>query len=454
MFMSQPRAVETRRKYRDEADMEEELGNTANMMFDPRVIRGVTCARPEGAGALAATIPLGQQQMGGSAPPKRASKAHAIRTGKLRPPQKSVREIHENIVVPKKRVEVPLHLYLIEQAEAVQTHEEDTQTDTFLKEEPAPEFRPRKTGVDVETQVENEEVFDYERDVLPILEVVISKSVEQSIMEVRQEEELRWINFQKNMFADKAAARDEEAEAREEEEQTQLKEKEQTMMENRSRAQREKRLQQKLAANVYAGRYVRGLQDGVFDELARCNFFYNPIEVQAEAMVPWLKARVADKSGAVLQQQRWVDDMLSKALTSIKLEGDTAVEARRVRHEREAKEAVEQAEKDAEEARRSQVVRLTLSAPFLEEGPVKIKMRADSTVLQVQQQVIEWLQTNMPDTMPAADRLRFLLGGEALDQESVLCDMTGDLRQLQMVLEPEEEPEEGDAAEGDEEEAA
>ena len=111
-----------------------------------------------------------------------------------------------------------------------------------LQEEPAPEFRPRKTGVDVETQVENEEVFDYERDVLPILEVVISKSVEQSIMEVRQEEELRWINFQKNMFADKAAARDEEAEAREEEEQTQLKEKEQTMMENRSRAQREKRL--------------------------------------------------------------------------------------------------------------------------------------------------------------------------------------------------------------------
>jgi hypothetical protein len=196
MFMSQPRAIEgKRKKFRDINDMEEELGDTANMMFDPRVIRGVTCVRPDD--ELAATLPMATQQLQTAVPIRRPTKAHLIRAGKIRPEQPSVREIHENIVVPKKRVEVPLHLYLIEQAEPVYTTEENTQTDEFLAEEPTPIFRPRKTGVDVETQVDSEEVFDYDKDVMPILEVVISKSMEQSIMEVRQEEELRWISFKK-----------------------------------------------------------------------------------------------------------------------------------------------------------------------------------------------------------------------------------------------------------------
>lgn len=448
MFMSQPRAVETRRKYRDVTDLEEELGDTANMMFDPRVIRGVTCARPE----LAATIPMGTQQMQQTAAPKRASKAHLIRTGKLRPTQKSVAEIHDNIVVPKVRVEVPLHLYLIEQTEAVQTHDEDTQTDVFLKEEPTPEFIPRKTGVDVETQVENEEVFDYDRDVQTILEVVISKSVEQSVLEVRQEEELRWIAFKKDMFSEKARARDLEAEEQEKEEEAALKQKEQTVVENRSRAQREKRLQQKLAANVFANRYVKGLQDSVFDSLARCNFFYDPMEMNAEQTVPWLKDKIKEKTEETTEQKRWIDDLLMAAMAKIKAESDQAVEERRVRYEQEAKEAAERAAREAEEARRSQVLRLTLMAPFLEDNPVKIRMRADSTVLQVQQKVVEWLQENMPDSVPRVDRLRFLLAGEPLDTDSVLCDVEGDLRQLQMALEPEEDEGEGDAGEGDDEE--
>lgn len=450
MFMSQPRAVETRRKYRDVADMEEELGATANMMFDPRVIRGVTCARPDDGNPLAATHPMSTQKM---APPiKRSSKAHLIRTGKIRPPQKPVSEIHDNIVVPKKRVEVPLHLYLLEQSEQTQMHDEDTQTDAFLKEEETPEFIPRKSGVDVETQVENEEVFDYDRDVLPILEVVISKSVEQSIMEVRQEEELRWIAFKKDMFAEKARKRDKEAEEREKEEQGKLKHKEQTVVENRSRAAREKRLQQKLAANVFAGRYTKGLQASVFKELERCNFFYDPMEMHAESMVPWLKTKITENSEEVAEQKRWLDDILAAAVLKITTESEEAHEARRIQREKEEKEAAERAIAEAEASRRAKVLKLTLSAPFLEEGPVKLKLRADSSVEQVQQKVVEWLTNNMGDAMPKPERLKFLLAGHSLDPTSILCDMPGDLSQLQMVLEAEAEAEEGDAAEGDDEE--
>ncbi len=119
-----------RRKYRDAAELEEELGATANIMFDPRVMRGVTCMRPDL--ALDATLP-GATQLMQRPPIKRPSKSHLIRAGKLRPAQRTVAELHDSIVVPEKRVEVPLHLYLIEQTEEVRTHTEDTQTDAFLK---------------------------------------------------------------------------------------------------------------------------------------------------------------------------------------------------------------------------------------------------------------------------------------------------------------------------------
>ena len=48
MFMSQPRAVEAaRKKFREPNEDEEGFDNTANLMNDPRVIRGITCIGPD-----------------------------------------------------------------------------------------------------------------------------------------------------------------------------------------------------------------------------------------------------------------------------------------------------------------------------------------------------------------------------------------------------------------------
>ena len=47
-----------------------------------------------------------------------------------------------------------------------------------------------KTGVDQETQIYEGDLFDFDSEVDPILEVLVGKTLEQSMMEVMEEEEL------------------------------------------------------------------------------------------------------------------------------------------------------------------------------------------------------------------------------------------------------------------------
>ena len=47
-----------------------------------------------------------------------------------------------------------------------------------------------KIGVDVETQIESGDLFDFDFEVEPILEVLVGKTLEQGLMEVMEEEEL------------------------------------------------------------------------------------------------------------------------------------------------------------------------------------------------------------------------------------------------------------------------
>jgi hypothetical protein len=57
---------------------------------------------------------------------------------------------------------------------------------------------PKKTGIDKITQIEDYDLFDYDREVQPILNVLLSKTVEQALLEVEEETELDEIRRFKN----------------------------------------------------------------------------------------------------------------------------------------------------------------------------------------------------------------------------------------------------------------
>ena len=59
---------------------------------------------------------------------------------------------------------------------------------------------PKKTGIDKITQIEDYDLFDYDREVQPILNVLLTKSVEQALLEVEEETELEEIRKFKSEY--------------------------------------------------------------------------------------------------------------------------------------------------------------------------------------------------------------------------------------------------------------
>ena len=52
---------------------------------------------------------------------------------------------------------------------------------------------PKKSGIDKITQIEDNDLFDYDNEVQPILNVLLNKSIEQAVLEVEEEHELNEI---------------------------------------------------------------------------------------------------------------------------------------------------------------------------------------------------------------------------------------------------------------------
>ena len=80
---------------------------------------------------------------------------------------------------PRRRIEVDLTYYLTEQGkEKPEEVDCKVQTDEFLPRPPTPPYVPKKTGMDKFTQIEDYDLFDYDREVQPILNVLLTKTVE------------------------------------------------------------------------------------------------------------------------------------------------------------------------------------------------------------------------------------------------------------------------------------
>jgi hypothetical protein len=84
-----------------------------------------------------------------------------------------------------------LSSFLVEKEVIINAAAMDTQTNGF---EPMPEeapYIPKKGGIDAATQMTAEEQpFQFDREVTPLLEVVVQKTIEQALTEVEQEAEL------------------------------------------------------------------------------------------------------------------------------------------------------------------------------------------------------------------------------------------------------------------------
>ena len=107
---------------------------------------------------------------------------------------------------PIMKPEIDLMYNLIDQNEnKIQKIDQNIQSDVFLERPESPAYITPKIGCDIGTQMEdNSEIFDFDNEVVPLVEVIVSKTVEQALFELNTEHMLLNIqNTSKKLLKDK-----------------------------------------------------------------------------------------------------------------------------------------------------------------------------------------------------------------------------------------------------------
>ncbi|XP_028676126.2 radial spoke head protein 3 homolog [Erpetoichthys calabaricus] len=278
-FSSRPRALPNRSKYRDPvAELQEEPTQYGNIMYDRRVIRGNTYAQhilPVSAQPDPIEIQRQQEVRRRAAAKKRAKDQLRPRTPEP--------------VEGRKHIDVQTELYLEELSDRIVETDVECQTDAFLDKPPTPLFVPAKTGRDAVTQIEEGELFDFDIEVKPVLEVFIGKTIEQALLEVMEEEELANLRGQQRAFEELRNAELAEVQRLEEQERRHREEKERRMREQREVLRLEKETAEKIAARVFAKHYLADLIPSIYSNLRDNGYFYDPVERDIETnFLNWL----------------------------------------------------------------------------------------------------------------------------------------------------------------------
>jgi len=270
-YSTQPHAapVKRRPKYREEAN---EGDGALNIMYDPRIVRGNTFA------AKVMTNSLKREQDELKTQNDRRLKSEIAKKKSNTTSRSSTPPPVEGRV----HMDIQTEDFLEELTDRPIEIDADTQTQPYLDQPSSPLFVPAKTGQDVDTQIDPGDLFDFDLEVEPILEVLVGKTIHVSMLELMQEEELESIRRQQEEFEavrniELAEVQRLEAEARRKAE-----EKERRIQQEKERVAERIELEEKIAARAFAQQYLSSLHSGVFDLLQSEGFFYDPVKKEVE----------------------------------------------------------------------------------------------------------------------------------------------------------------------------
>mmetsp|Transcript_19722 Transcript_19722/g.27355 ORF Transcript_19722/g.27355 Transcript_19722/m.27355 type:complete len:358 (-) Transcript_19722:307-1380(-) len=323
-FQSAPRAVRNtnRKKYRDD-DMGE--SGAGNIMFDPRVIRGNTYAMP---------VPVRQMQM---------TQKMGRNTRKKRVSKPIPRSSTPEPVPGRKHTEAQTDNFLEELHDKPYEAEISTQTDHLLDYPTAPLFKPKPSGVSKATEILPGDLFDFDLEVEPILEVLIGKSLDHALMEVLEEEELKELKQHKADFEQKRNTRLAEVQRLEAAEKRRVEEKERRIKQGKDFEEKQKAAAEKAKARLLAKQLLAGAEDVVFVNLEKEGKIEEPIRKQVvEGFLPWIMEQTRSRLQNSTAARQTITALMKDAFVKINEEVKQQEEADRIAAEQEAKRLAEE----------------------------------------------------------------------------------------------------------------
>ncbi|XP_032992457.1 radial spoke head protein 3 homolog B-like [Lacerta agilis] len=273
-YSNRPRALPGRQRYRtsiDANETEEEAYHYANLMYERRVVRGNTYALH--------ILPWSSEPDPLELQRQREAQRKALARRRARD---QLRTRTPDPLEGRRHVDVQTELYLEELADRIIEVDMECQTDAFLDRPATPLFIPAKTGRDVATQIWEGDLFDFDIEVRPMLEVLVGKTIEQALLEVMEEEELADLRAHQYAYHELRCAELAEVQRLEEQERRHREEKERRKKQQLEFLQKEKETSEKIAARAFAQRYLSDLIPSVFGSLRQSGYFYDPVERDIE----------------------------------------------------------------------------------------------------------------------------------------------------------------------------
>ncbi len=328
-YTSEPHAapVKSKGKYRDENDAGEV---SQNLMSDPRVVRGSTYAakvstqddRKITKGVKKIRRGMGGSRRSGTPPPV---------------PGRSHMDIQTDDVLEEltdKPVEIDM----------------ETQTPAVYDRPPSPLFVRAKIGHDKDTQILTGDLFNFDLEVQPILEVLVGKTLHVSMLEIMQEEELAAIALQQAEFDTIRNIELAEVQRLEAELKRKAQEKERRVEQETKRKQSRRALEEKIAARSFSQQYLGSLHTSVFETLIEEGFLYDPVRKEVEELfLADVINNLKKQADAYIAAETCAAELLNASRSTAVSFGQEAIILRDALREKLARQAAEEAAKKAAE---------------------------------------------------------------------------------------------------------
>ncbi len=324
---AQPQIVRGKQKFKEsgayrsglESEQESNGREALNIMYDKRVFRGNT----HGMHTLKGSEKNQTAAEKDAARIKAEHEAKKIEMIKLQlqhfKKAKSKTSPYDLNPGPPARIEVDLTYFLTEQnRQKPQETDVKCQTDVFQARPPTPQYVPKKTGIDKITQIEDFDLFDYDAEVQPILNVLLTKSVEQALLEVEEETELSEIRKFKSEYEQRQVALHDAWEEEVKREIQRIKHKNKVLKQARAKRDQQLRTMHKVQCLQFAKNFLRGCKAGTLAHLAEHSFWRDSLKDQLEvAFKQHLLELAGGKRAADQHAKAYLDGLVGAHAASI-----------------------------------------------------------------------------------------------------------------------------------------
>ena len=240
-----------------------------------------------------------------------------------------------------------------------ETFDMEVQTQDYIDIPQIPLFKPEKRGEDAGTQIEKGDLFDFNVEVEPIINVLTFKTLEEARMEVLEEEEIKEI---KRQMQDFEKVRNRELEIVQKLECQTIRKDEEKNRRNQERAIRTKMAkiyQKKLISTVFAKNYLKNIKSKALKDLEE-NGVLRKIEKNEyhTKITPAIKEgceKLLEEENAVLYG---LDNLLEQGYHDmIRNKHKTALENETKRKEEEKRKKIEELKRQRDEKIRRRIER-------------------------------------------------------------------------------------------------